>query len=305
MRGHNLWHAVVLAAPALAVFLCLVVYPALEGILLSLFPLDVVSWASDGSALGAHSGSFAGLESYRGLFANRSFVDSVKVMLAFTVVTTILELGFALAVALAFEYVIKLPGLVKTLLLVPMFVIPLVSGLTFRYLFDPLDGAAAEILRLFGREAPDLFSSGAGAFGLVVWQDFWRMWPFVFLILAAGLKTIPKDLLEAFEIDGGSLAGAVRHIVIPLLVPSLLVAGGLKAVESLKAFTEIYTLTGGGPGTATTTLSLFIVREGFESFRVSSAAAAGTLLLALGLTLAAGYTSWQVFRMRRWGGHQA
>ena len=122
------------------------------------------------------------------------------------------------------------------------------------------------------------------------------MWPFVFLILAAGLKTITGDLMEAFEVDGGTRIQAIFRIVLPLLVPSLAVACGLKIIESLKAFTEIYTMTGGGPGSSTTTLSMFIVREGTEYFHLPAAAAAGSLLLIAGITMGIVYA---VFQNRR------
>lgn len=299
MKGQSSWSAWTFALPTLAIFGCLVIYPAAEGLLLSVMDVSVAEFASGQSTA---VGRYVGWLNYSALFANRDFMQSLQVMLGFTVVTTVLELGFGLLVALAFEYLFRPPRLIRTLLLVPMFVIPLVSGLTFRYVFDPLDGAAAEIMRAFNREAPDLLGTPAGAFFLIVWQDFWRMWPFVFLILMAGLKTIPRDLLEAYAIDGGSGFKAIFHVVLPLLGPSLLMAGGLKVIESLKAFTEIYTMTGGGPGQSTTTLSLFIVREGFEAFHVSSAAAAGTLLLGAGLVLGVTYSAWQLVRIRQQGG---
>ncbi len=122
------------------------------------------------------------------------------------------------------------------------------------------------------------------------------MWPFVFLILAAGLKTIPAELMEAFEVDGGTRLQAIFRIALPLLVPSLAVACGLKVIESLKAFTEIYTMTGGGPGSSTTTLSMFIVREGTEYFHLPAAAAAGSLLLMAGIAMGIIYA---IFQNRR------
>ena len=292
------WSSWMLTFPAGVVFLALVVYPALEGVLLSFFDANMLDLASQHDRSGRYFGSFVGWANYEGLFADKSFFESLRVMAAFTLATTSLELAFALMVALLFEYVWRPPQWLKVLLLVPMFVIPLVAGLTFRYVFDPLDGALAEVLRPFGLEAPDLLGSPSGAFALIVWQDFWRMWPFVFLILAAGLKTIPKDVLEAYSLDGGSPQRAIGHIILPVLMPSIFVAAGLKAIESLKAFTEIYTMTGGGPGGSTTTLSLFIVREGFDSLKIPKAAAAGTLLLTVGVLVGVVYSSWALWRSR-------
>jgi multiple sugar transport system permease protein len=102
--------------------------------------------------------------------------------------------------------------------------------------------------------------------------------------------------MEAFEVDGGTRLQAILRIVLPLLVPSLAVACGLKVIESLKAFTEIYTMTGGGPGSSTTTLSMFIVREGTEYFHLPAAAAAGSLLLVSGIAMGVVYA---IFQNRR------
>jgi multiple sugar transport system permease protein len=281
------------ATPAIVMFLCLIIYPATEGLILGFVTLDLNDLENHSLF---SSASFVGLFNYIALFSDQSFIDSLSVLLHFSVVTTFAEVVFALLVALAFEYFVQPPRLVRTLLLVPMFVIPLVSGLTFRYIFDPSNGTLGEFFRLFGAEAPDLLGSPRWAFWLVVLQDFWRMWPFVFLILAAGLKTIPAELMEAFEVDGGTRLQAIFRIVLPLLVPSLAVACGLKVIESLKAFTEIYTMTGGGPGSSTTTLSMFIVREGTEYFHLPAASAAGSLLLVSGIAMGVVYA---IFQNRR------
>lgn len=278
------------ATPAIVLFLCLIIYPASEGLLLGFMGVNLNDLGNSSLFTGA---SFVGLANYLELFADQSFIESLKVLLHFSIVTTVLEVVFALLVALVFEYFVQPPRFVRTLLLVPMFVIPLVSGLTFRYIFDPSNGVIGEFFRLFGAEAPDLLGSSTWAFWLVVLQDFWRMWPFVFLILAAGLKTISHELMEAFEIDGGTRVQAIFRVVLPMLRPALAVACGLKIIESLKAFTEIYTMTGGGPGSSTTTLSMFIVRQGTEYFHLSAAAAAGSLILAVGVVLGIGYALFQ------------
>lgn len=264
------------AAPALVFLMCLIVYPAVESILLSLTNADLSTVATGQS-------KFVGVSNYVALSSDASFLNSVWLLLQFALITTAVEVGFALVVALCLEYVVAVPNWVRTALLVPMFIVPLVSGLTFRFLLDPSDGVVGEWGRLLGLTVPELLGDPDFAFWFVVLQDFWRMWPFAFLIIASGLKSLPHEPFEAFEVDGGSRLQAIRHLVLPLLAPSLGVAVGLKVVESLKAFTEIYVMTGGGPGESTNVLSLFIVQKAFEFFHLSEAAAAGTLLLLAGL----------------------
>jgi multiple sugar transport system permease protein len=273
----NLRHAPWLFAVPAICFLCsLIVYPALESILLSMMDADVSTVATGESR-------FIGLQNYLTLFGDASFINSVKLLAQFAFISTTLEVGIALLVALGLEYVVHLPHWFRTALLIPMFVVPLVSGLTFRFLLDPNDGVLAEWGRMVHYAVPDLLGNPDMALWLVVLQDFWRMWPFVFLIISAGLKALPREPFEAFEVDGGSRVQAIWHLVLPLLMPTLAVAIGLKVIESLKAFTEIYVMTGGGPGESTNVLSLYIVQKAFEFFQLSQAAAAGTLLLLVGL----------------------
>jgi multiple sugar transport system permease protein len=265
-------------APALVFFLVFVVYPCLQSILMSFTNASLETLVP-----GQNQFQFIGLANYIELFENSSFSHSLAILFKFSFFTTIVEVGFALFVAWVFEFVFQPPKVVRALLLLPMFVIPLVSGLTFRLLLDPSGGVIAELGQYFNFTAPDFLGDPQLAFWAVVIQDFWRMWPFVFLVLSAGLHALPREPLEAFELDGGSKLQCFFYVILPQLIPTLLVAIGLKIVESLKAFTEIYALTGGGPAESTSVVSLFIVREAFESFKLASAAAAATLFLISGI----------------------
>ncbi len=277
-RKRGLFEAVpwLFSTPALAFLLCFVVVPTFQSLFFSLTDADLESLTS-----GEYS--FVGIANYLRLFADESFRNASWLLFKFSALTTLIEVVFALFVALALEFWLKPPPLVRSLLLIPMFVVPLVSGLTFRFLLDPSDGVMGEVAAIFGQEAPDLLGDGTLAFWLVVLQDFWRMWPFVFMIVYSGLKTLPHEPLEAFQIDGGTRLQSLRYVVLPLLWPSLAVAVGLKVIESLKAFTEIYVMTGGGPGESTNILSMYIVKQAFEFFDLSGAAAAGSVLLFVGL----------------------
>jgi multiple sugar transport system permease protein len=119
----------VFATPAIVMFLCLIIYPATEGLVLGFMGLELNDIENQSLFSGA---AFVGLSNYIALFSDQSFIDSLAVLLHFSLVTTVAEVMFALLVALAFEYFVQPPRIVRTLLLVPMFVIPLVSGLTFR-----------------------------------------------------------------------------------------------------------------------------------------------------------------------------
>lgn len=239
------------------------------------------------TTLVAGSDAFLGAENYVKLFSDASFRNALWLGALFTVVTTALEVCIATAVALYLDRILRVPRVVEVLLIVPMFVIPVVSGLTFRYLLDPGEGVLGHIYGLFGREAPGVLDHPSLAFAAIVAQDVWRMWPFVFLIVYAGLKTLPHGPLEAARLDGASFFQCARYVILPMLKPTLVVAVLLKVVESLKAFTEIYVMTGGGPGEATSLFSMFIVKQAFTHFQLGYASAASALLFFLGALVAA------------------
>jgi multiple sugar transport system permease protein len=204
-------------------------------------------------------------------------------LLLFTAVTTTVEIALALTVAVYLDQVCELPRPLETALLLPMFVIPVVAGLLFRYLLDPGEGLIGAVFGWFGAAAPGLLGDPDRALAAVMLMDVWRMWPFVFVILYAGIKSLPREPIEAVRLDGATTWQAVRFVILPMLRSTLVVAVVLKVIESLKAFTEIYVMTGGGPGDATSLLPLFVVKQAFEFFRLGYGAAASTVIFLLGV----------------------
>jgi multiple sugar transport system permease protein len=129
----------------------------------------------------------------------------------------------------------------------------------------------------------------------VVLVDFWQWMPLAFLILLAGLQSIPKDLYEAAQVDGASRWHLFKNITLPLLRNSLLLATLLRIVDSFKLFDKVYALTGGGPGLATETISMYIYREGFKFFNVGTASAASVVMLGVSGALAVVY-AWKILK---------
>jgi multiple sugar transport system permease protein len=124
----------------------------------------------------------------------------------------------------------------------------------------------------------------------LVVADVWKTTPFVTLVVLAGLQGIPSDVLEAARLDGLSALQRLRRVVLPLLVPTLLVAVAFRVVQAYGAFDLIYVLTGGGPGGSTETVSLYAYQNVFRylDFGYGSAVATqAALLLGLAAALAA------------------
>lgn len=267
--------AMAFMGPALVLFVCILVFPIGYSIYLSLFDTTIATLVNGGD-------SFVGLDNYVALMRDASFRNALWLLCVFVVLTTVIELVIALSVAVYLDQILVVPKFVNSLLIVPMFVIPVVSGLTFRYIFDPNEGVIGALYGVFGLAAPGVLGDPVLAFGAIVVQDVWRMWPFLFLVLYAGLKALPHEPIEAVRLDGATHWQAFRYVLLPMMKGPLLVAVILKVVESLKAFTEIYVMTGGGPGESTSILSMYIVKQAFTFFNLGMGSAASTLLFVAG-----------------------
>ena len=178
-----------------------------------------------------------------------------------------------------------------------MIITPVVVGIVFRLIYASDVGLLASIAHAVGLDPPQILSSGSGAFWGLVFLDVWEWTPLLFLILLAGIQSMPVEPFEAARVDG---AGAWRTFVdhtLPLLRPTILVAVTLRAIEALTTFDQVYVLTRGGPGTSTQLISIYGYQTFFQ-FQQVGYAAAMLFMVALVVLLAAGFA---VGLMRRRG----
>ena len=271
-------------APSVIVLLVLLFIPCLYTLYLCFFEQNAATGSQQ---------VFIGLENFRMLLLDQEFLYSLFLLFAFITISTGLELAMGLGVALYLDHFLPKAKKIQALLLLPMFVIPVVSGLGFRYIFDPENGVLGSLFFRFGLEAPDILGDPFGAFALVIAQDVWRMWPFMFIIIFAGLQIVSKEQIEAIKLDGANFFAQCRFVILPALKPTLVVAVLLKVIESFKAFTEIFVMTGGGPGNATTILPLFIVKQITDFREFSYGSAASFVLLSLSLIFIAVFSRLQ------------
>lgn len=229
---------------------------------------------------------FVGLGKYIELFKDGDFWNSLRLQLGFIIIAIPVELviGFFVAILLNRQF----PGanVVRTLLLLPVFVLPVLSGLTWRFMFMPQYGPVSYIAAKLGYQFPAFFGDPHLAYLAVIIQDIWRMWPFMFMLIYAGLSTMPTSLLEAADIDGATFWDKVLKIYIPMLRPTILTALLLRVIDALRIFAEVFVMTEGGPGNATTLFSIYVHRQAFRYFNVGTASAMAIFLLLLTLIFA-------------------
>ncbi|MEQ9608468.1 MAG: sugar ABC transporter permease [Kiloniellaceae bacterium] len=271
--------SLLLLAPALALFAVLTLYPLGRGLLLSFFITDY----------GFEGARFVGLENYQVLLGDRFFQRAAWNTVFFTLAATVSEV--ALGLVLALMVVRRFPGrwLVIPSLVTPFVLSAMVVTAIWSAWFHYDFGFLNNLLRAVGLSPVEWLSDPDLAMLSLVLVDLWQNAPLTFLILLAGLQSIPPEVYEAARVDGASPRQVLITITLPLLTPHLLLAALLRSVDSFKIFDKVYALTGGGPGQATETLSMYVYRLGFRYFDIGLASATAVVMVVVAGLLAAVY----------------
>jgi multiple sugar transport system permease protein len=164
---------------------------------------------------------------------------------------------------------------------IPMMLAPVAIGFMWRMLYDQSNGPVDFMLSHLGLGSPGWLSSEHWAVASVVIMDVWEWTPLMFLLLLAGLQSIPDEVIQAARVDGANGMQVVLRVIVPMLLPVTVTAVFLRMIDSLQVFGQIFLLTGGGPGTATTSTTLFGFFQGFQSFDLGYGAAIALSLLVL------------------------
>jgi alpha-1,4-digalacturonate transport system permease protein len=190
---------------------------------------------------------------------------------------------FSLITALVLNRKIIGRGFWRGVYFYPVLLSPVVVALIWKWILQR-DGLLNAAMVAMGNEPVLWLGESGTAFFWVVFVGIWAHMGFYTLILLAGLQAIPADLYEAAQLDRASPWRSLTRITLPLLMPNLLVVLVLAAIRAVQTFDEVFVLTGGGPGSATTFVVQFIYQTGFqEQIRLYGLAAAGSLLLAVAL----------------------
>ncbi len=213
-----------------------------------------------------------GARNFVTLFKDARFFHSLLISLLYVVLTAGIETALSIAIALVLDSKFHGRNIVRTLIIIPMFITPVVVGLSWRMFYDPTSGIVNYLLGVFGLGTRHDWLGSAGlALPAIVVADVWEWTPFMILIVLAGLESIPQELYEAAVVDGTTRLAAIRYISIPLVLPAIVVAVIFRVIDSMKAFDLIYVMTRGGPGLASETTNLYAYTIGFQYFRIGYA----------------------------------
>ena len=264
----------VLVAPAVFIVVATAIWPLFESLRLSLY-------AGRLSRPNFPQG-FIGVENYTWAFMEEpAFWNSVWVTGAFTVVTVVLTTLLALSFALLLAPGGRFRSGVQALLILPFAMSPALIGVSFRFMFNPEFGLFDAFFGavLPGVAAVSWLSDPVLAFWVVVIADVWGWIPFLTLVLIGGLASIPRESIEAAQVDGAAGWRVLKDVTLPQLAPVLAVVVILKAIFSLKTFDLVFMLTNGGPGTATQTLSHYVYFNGFKYSNLGYSSAVAWLMV--------------------------
>jgi multiple sugar transport system permease protein len=266
-----------LVLPLVALYLALTIFPFIYTIVISFFDYNLAKGGTP---------RFIGVNNYIAIFStDRLARDSVRFSIIILLIAVPLEIILGTALAFLIRGT-KGEHTVRTLLLVPMMVPPVVAGIMWKMLFNFAYGPINYVLSL--ATLPKISWLGDWFYSqvAVVIMDIWQWTPFVFLITYAGLQGIPIDLVEAARVDGANAWDVCRYVELPMLLPLILVAFLLRLIDALKLFDIVYMTTWGGPGSATHSFSFYIYKVGISyGWDVGYAAALSILLLIVSSVL--------------------
>ena len=233
-------------------------------ILMVVFPFGYAFWLSLMDYKIGQPHQFIGLGNYLALLVDEQFWNGARLSAILYVVALAVQLVLGVALGMLLHRVQVMRGLVRTLMVSPFMLPPVVIGMMSIVILDPGMGVANFLLKSAHLPTSLFLASTEYVIFTVVMIDTWQWTPFVALIVLGGLQSLPTKIYEAASIDGATGWREFFYITLPLLGPTILTAAVLRSVDLLRFFDVIYITTQGGPGYASSTLNIYAYRKAFE-----------------------------------------
>ena len=270
-RGTRLLIWVFLAPTAIGLGLFSFV-PILGSFVLAFFRWDIIS-----------APEFVGVDNFVDLAANPTVRVSFVNTIAFVGAAVTVQLAVALLLAVLVQSRMPewLRAFFRSVLFFPLILSAASVSLVMSYLFNQEFGLVNHVLGFFGVGNIGWLTTGLGAKVVVLLVYVWQNFGFTFLLFLGGLAAIPREVYEASSLDGANGWAQFRHVTLPLVSPTMLVASVMAIISALQIFDQPYVLSRGGPGDATRTAVMVIYESAFQQLDFGSASAIGIVLTAL------------------------
>lgn len=259
------WFVFTLVAPAALVLLVFQVVPVLMSVDASLRRYSLTD--------AEHP--FVGLRNFRRILTDAHFLGVVMFNTFFFMLLSVaggVVLGLAIALMLNRPFWGR--SVVRTLIVFPLMVAPVVASIMIAWIFNDQFGIANVVVTALGFEPVAWLVNPWLGLGIVILTDVWLQTPFYVIILLAGLQTMPREPHEAARVDGASAWQVFRNVTLPLLRPVLLVAVVIRSIDAFRVFDTVWTITKGEPGRATEVFSIYAYKESFVFLNFGTGAAA-------------------------------
>ena len=242
-------------------------------VLMVIFPFGYAFWLSLQDYRIGQAVKFIGIGNYTALIQDEQFWNGIKLTFILYITALILQLFLGVGLGMLLHRVQLMRGFVRTVMVSPFMLPPVVIGMMSIVILDPGMGVANYLLKAANLPTSLFLASTDYVIYTVVLIDTWQWTPFVALIVLGGLQSLPTKIYEAAAIDGATGWREFVYITLPLLGPTILTAAVLRSVDLLRFFDVIYITTQGGPGYASSTLNIYAYRKAFEFTDIGYAAA--------------------------------
>jgi len=249
--------------PALLFVVVLMVFPVCYT-----FFLSFTDWSlTSGKTL-----NIVALKSYIDVLKEPRFLDALGRTFYFTFGAVFFEMIVGVALALILNRTFVGKGVVKTLLLLPLVATPVAIGIVWNLFYDPTIGILNYVLSVLKLPQSGWVSETKSVMPSLILVDIWQWTPMITIIVLAGLAGLSSEPYESAKVDGANARQVLFQITLPMLMPTILTAVILRAIDALKTYDIIYAMTGGGPGYASENLNILAVKYSFEYFRMGQSA---------------------------------
>ncbi|MDV7141817.1 sugar ABC transporter permease [Tropicimonas sp. TH_r6] len=276
MKSDNFWRYATLA-PAVILFVLLTILPLFNLLALSFHDVE---WLNREAVW-----EWVGARNYARLPEDTLFNAGILNTIIFAVLAVAFQMVLGFWLALMTTRVTRLRVFYRAVFILPILVPGIIIGAIWKLMYSYDFGVINQTIMFLGGNPVDWLGNPNLSLMSVIIVDVWHWTPFCFLLMLASLESLPTDIFEAAEIDGATKGQVLRHIILPLMMPAIIVTFIFRMILAFKVFDEIYLLTGGGPGTSTEVISFTIYRRFFTEDQSGYGSAMSLATIAVIATL--------------------
>lgn len=286
-RRRHEWLGYLFISPAVVLFAVFIGGPFVFAIALSLFSWDLLTPAE-----------FVGLDNFVTLFQDPVLFQAFGNTFIFAFASVVTHIVGGLLLALGVNRIASrvVSYFVRTAVFFPFIISWAAVSLLWQYLLDPTFGLVNHYLDRLGIQPPDWFLDPSWALPAIIGIDFWHTLGFTFIIMLAGLQTVPEHLTEAAKTDGANRWQIFWNVTVPMMSPTLFFATVVTFIGAFQIFDPVQIITNGGPDDATTTLVMYMYEQGFQAFQIGYASAVAIIVFVVIMLV----TLLQFWTSRKW-----